>query len=843
MSEQDWPEHLTRPSAGGWCLWRSFGLRSAGFPAALALRPGSEALAAAADALARANEALDRAWEQVRRELHSALTETLRAPDPQRSRQFINRCIRFANKRRMDAALAQVLSTSTCADLEVADVERRAAADHVATRYRQATEDSSAWLRHMASDTRLREAVTWQNHDVVPQAFDALVDERCTPSSKTRQREDLVARYVQRYCLKNETIGFFGPMAWGHIETQRSIPELVARQGLLARQVRFEDWVVSALARKLASDARYVQWLTPRLAPYLRIQDGTLRFPGGASVNLSRDEAALLRACDGRTWVRQVATKLLANPFCSFDDDEHIARTLRRFALEGRVELGFPLRSGDACPELALREHLVAIPDSRLRDQAVAMLEELESCRAQVAEAAGDPERLRSALKTLDARFESLTGESSRRRHGTAYGGRATVYEDCRRDAQLALSEASLQRLHESLDPVLDSARWFIDAAARNYVREFSHLLGRLSVERCVDMPSFWLHAQEMIFDDAYPAREAVEELVGKWRDVLPPWTADTSRVQVEPRKVREAAAQIFRLDGGWHWASYHAPDLMLCARGADQLLAGDALEVMGEVHVGGNTLLANTFATQHPDPVSLLRARRSDFGTDLVAIKLSPDGELRPVRTHWLHDADQGFELVCSNAAFPARPETAVSISELDVCELDGELVVRHRSRGWTRGLMDVLSDVLVFAVGSEFRVLPTAPHSPRVTMGSFVLHRESWRVACGRFAAAVDEDECQTYLRIRAAAREIGLPRFAFVRGPWERKPFFVDFDSALYVRLLAKHVRAGLLGGGEPTQELSFSEMLPSFDELWMQDEAGRYTSELRIVAIHCDDLHRK
>lgn len=843
MSAQDWPEHLTRPSAGGWCLWRTFGLRSAGFPAALALGPCSAAVADAADALAGANEALDHAWEQARRELRAALAETLRTPNPQRPRQLINRCIRFVDKRRLDAALAQVLSEPTCASLEVADRDSGAAADRFEALYRQATDDCSAWLRRMAGDARLREAVTWQNHDIVPQAFDGLVDERSAPPSKSRQREDLVARYLQRYCLKNETIGFFGPMAWGSVEPQRQRPELTAHDGLSVRQVYFEDWVLSSLARKLASDARYVHWLTPRLAPYLRIEDGSLRFPGGASVGLSADEAALLRACDGRTWVRQIAARLLANPFCGFRDGEHVADALRRFASQGRVELGFPIRSGDARPESALREQLAAIPDGRLRDEALAMLAELESCRARVAEAAGDPERLRSTLKALDARFESLTGESSRRRHGTAYGGRATVYEDCRRDARLALGEASLQRLHESLDPVLDSARWFIDAAARNYGREFAHLLGRLSAERRIDMPSFWLHAQEMIFGDAYPAREAVDELVGKWRTVLPPWPADARRVELDPQRVRDAAASTFRLEGGWHWAAYHSPDLMLCARGPDSLLAGDGLEVMGEVHVGGNTLLANTFAMQHPEPASLLRARRSDFGADLVALKLSPDGELRPVRTHWLHDPDQGFELVCSNKAVPARPETAVNLSELDVCELDGELVVRHRSRGWTRGLMDVLSDVLVFAVGAEFRVLPAAPHSPRVTIGSFVLHRESWRVACGHFAAAADEEEGQTYLRIRATARKIGLPRFAFVRGPWERKPFFVDFDSPLYVRLLTKHVRAGLLGGGEPAQELSFSEMLPSFDELWMQDQAGRHTSELRIVAIHRDDLHRK
>ena len=35
-----WPAHLTRPSPGGWCFWRLFGLRGAGIPAKEVLRIG-----------------------------------------------------------------------------------------------------------------------------------------------------------------------------------------------------------------------------------------------------------------------------------------------------------------------------------------------------------------------------------------------------------------------------------------------------------------------------------------------------------------------------------------------------------------------------------------------------------------------------------------------------------------------------------------------------------------------------------------------------------------------------------------------------------------------------------
>ena len=48
------------------------------------------------------------------------------------------------------------------------------------------------------------------------------------PSRRAR-REEIVASYWQRYCGKNDTIGFFGPLAWGRIEDAG--PPLASRSG------------------------------------------------------------------------------------------------------------------------------------------------------------------------------------------------------------------------------------------------------------------------------------------------------------------------------------------------------------------------------------------------------------------------------------------------------------------------------------------------------------------------------------------------------------------------------------------------------------------------------------
>ena len=77
-------------------------------------------------------------------------------------------------------------------------------------------DDERARLRDIAADPTLREALTWQNRGVLATAVDGLLKKRGEPS-KERRRAEIVARYWQRYCAKNDTIGFFGPLAWGEL--------------------------------------------------------------------------------------------------------------------------------------------------------------------------------------------------------------------------------------------------------------------------------------------------------------------------------------------------------------------------------------------------------------------------------------------------------------------------------------------------------------------------------------------------------------------------------------------------------------------------------------------------
>ena len=113
--------------------------------------------------------------------------------------------------------------------------------------------DERARLHDVAADPAFREAVTWQNRDVLLGAVDSLRKEGGQPS-KERRREEIVARYWQRYCSKNDTIGFFGPLAWGELRDDG--PALAQRSSALVRErtVHMETWCLERFLQAFTDD-------------------------------------------------------------------------------------------------------------------------------------------------------------------------------------------------------------------------------------------------------------------------------------------------------------------------------------------------------------------------------------------------------------------------------------------------------------------------------------------------------------------------------------------------------------------------------------------------------------
>ena len=108
--------------------------------------------------------------------------------------------------------------------------------------------DEGARLAQVARDPAFREAVAWQSRASLRRAVDKLAAGAPGGPSRQRRWADVVGSYWQRYCSKNDTIGFFGPLAWGSF-AQEGAP-LAVRSGALEseRVVHLETWAVEAVA-------------------------------------------------------------------------------------------------------------------------------------------------------------------------------------------------------------------------------------------------------------------------------------------------------------------------------------------------------------------------------------------------------------------------------------------------------------------------------------------------------------------------------------------------------------------------------------------------------------------
>ena len=582
--------------------------------------------------------------------------------------------------------------------------------------------DESARIRGVAQDPLFREAVTWQN----PAAFDNAVAKvgagSPTRPSQARQREEAVASYWQRYCAKNDTIGFFGPLAWGQIADDGR--RLDVRSGALERErvVHLEAWGVQALADTI---------------------DPELKIPAG--------------------------------PY----------------------------------PERDLRAALEAHPDAAVRQRGLAALDRLEAARAAIA--AAPRESLRESLARLDATFVELTGREPTRNAGRAYGARTLVYIDCMRDLEITLGSAFVSDVSPGLRALVDASRWYcgrVNAVGRAVVEEslptggrgpFGPVLGRV-MKTLMQLP-------DELTDINVELQQRLAKLL-----------ADP-----DPRTFSARAVAAFAdHEPSWRTATFQSVDLQLAARDEAALDAGDYLAVVGDVHPGVNPLSQGLFAHRHPNLDAmhghiaaavgsrvpyLLPPYAPGIGADArgmpvsavddIHIAVMPDTRAQAPRRTWLPD-----ELLVDGD---------------DVVDRGGQLRIP---------LLDAFGIAIFVAGVRAFELFPDAEHAPRLTVGRVVIRRESWSIP----AREIPSDPAD----VPGFVRDHGMPRRLFTKSPLERKPMYLDTQSATLARVLCRHARRAAAEGA--TQPIRFTEMLPTPEQCWLADaEGNRYVSELRIVAV--------
>lgn len=677
----------------------------------------------------------------------------------------------------------------------------------------------------IAADPLFLEAVTWQN----PQF--AGIAARLPGSSmnnKRRRRERQVARYWQRYCGKNDTIGFFGPVCWVRLEPDQ--PEAVrVRPGpnlVRDRHVEFEYWALERFVDALLSDSRIAPRLPVGRAPQLAVDpvSGAPRGPGAPS-EAGPQLRALLACADGRAAEAVLAA---ASRTVAVTDDD-----LRAAVDAGVLWWGADLPYNSSA-ERSLVELIDALPDAARR-AAQQRWDQMSAARDEVAAAAGDPIAVAAALAGLAEVFTSITGAAPHRRDGQMYAGRLVCFEDTLRDIDITIGVPVIESLAEPLSVLLPAARWLSVATAEPSHRAFAELFEHVRDSRdVVPLSEFWDAAREMLDDSAHPVYEVARDFARRWRELF--GLDDVDPAEPVLRRSADLAPSLQRLfpadAPAWPGARIHSPDVQICAAGADQLARGEFSLVLGELHAVWPTFDSGFFLDLHPDVSALRLAAERDYGPQVRPLYPTDWPQYTARIAPMLGGQDVQFAFTGAPGADPSR---LMPIGAYEVGVVAGELRV-VLAEGFDGPVESVTVDELftlfiAWMTSVAFKLGLGGAHSPRVTLDRMVVEREAWRTSAGELAWAAANGAVR-FVGARRWRSELGLPERVYVSVGTETKPVFVDFTSALLVSSLAAMVENALIVGG-PDVAVTITEMLPTIEQAWLPDiEGRRYFSELRL-----------
>ncbi|HET8658010.1 MAG TPA: lantibiotic dehydratase [Micromonosporaceae bacterium] len=706
--------------------------------------------------------------------------------------------------------------------------------------YQEAVRDLREAVYAIAADPRFRQAVTWQNPGALLAVEGVLRDgPHASRNSRRRQREDFVAKYWQRYCVKNDSIGFFGPTSWATVDS--AWPAMTGRPGptlVRSQTVHLERWALVALAERIAEDPGVRPWLPVVLQPHLAVRGRELRFPNRPAQQLTAPVATLLARCDGRP-AAVVARELVATAHGGFRTEADVHAQIRELAELGVLRVGFDLPVRLSAEEV-LREQLERIEDPPARKWAVGLLDQLCAARDTTA-AAGDPAQLTAAMAGLASTFMELTGRAAQQRPGETYAGRTLCHVDAVRDLDLAFGGAVLARL-APLDPLLRSGRWLTSAITAAYRDAFSELHRELADELGspeVPLGQLWYLALGTVVGAHPVAVDVVAEFNRRWERILglDKVPAGVHELRFTTAELAGQVAAAFPADApGWTYARFHSPDVQLCATDWAAMARGELTVVLGELHIGVPAFDTDFFRTGHPRPEALRAALHHDLPESRFHLLLPEDFPRNTARTAaWMHaPADVQLAYVPAPGADRDRllPVSTLTVAPAAGDADAGDLVVRAEDgRSWP--LVEAYADLLSVHTVDAWKLTGGRGHTPRVVFDDLVVVRETWRTTVGQTGLAGPTRERDRYLAARRWRASLGLPERVFVRVATEIKPCFIDLTSLVYVRILCNLLRGAHAKAGDDV-EVVVTEMLPAVGDAWLADADGnRYTSELRLL----------
>lgn len=586
-----------------------------------------------------------------------------------------------------------------------------------------------ARLNRTASLRPVQDAVFLSNPAVWENVWERYVRTPEAPDTADRRRaERVVYGYLQRFCAKNETTSFFGPIGYGELTDGDGFEVVVSPRRPGRAFLSF--WAAGELARAIRRPPG------PGPDPPIRPTPAPARTGEGAARDSSAAADRLLRA--GR-----------------------LARGL-----------SIPSDAADSLPHL--RERVAAMREDEGRTEWLERLDCLAGWLADFASARG--RRRREVFARIEEAFVRWTGVAPRRGQGEMYADRLVLYEEAPSPFHLRLGRRTAQELARLMTPALELCAaygWAVQGAFRRQMTEIVRPGERL------DFAAYAMRARpqgslESRFAPLSPVRIDVGQLE----------PSEVALETVVAGQDRPAFGGVGPRD------RYALPDVFLAAPSPQAVQSGGYRVVLGRVH--HHLLIWGWLSVFHPRRDRFEAAARRWLERQPPEGRLVAIQPRRRNKGVYSFPGPRvllpGAVVADPVEAFEPTDLTVEGTREGPVLHgPDGRPVRLYLPLAdyCTYPPFAALAHPLVlhpqFESGEE--------HTPRLTAGEVVYQRDRWWIRLDHVARQRGVD---LLLAVSRERRARGWPRFLFARIPSERKPQLVDLSSPFGHELLRRLVR---------------------------------------------------
>ncbi|MGI6187820.1 MAG: lantibiotic dehydratase [Brevibacillus sp.] len=672
---------------------------------------------------------------------------------------------------------------------------------------------------------RFREAVFLSNPSFYERGFAYFDQHRAdqTRDSRWRQLERQFFTYLQRFTAKNETASFFGPVNYGRIAEGEGTGTngLITAQwpdtfALEKRVAFYAFWVLQELAALVAADPALAD-VVPLMFRGSSKQVQLEHFSEGMSV---REWAKATGAAVEQT--RQEVDRLIANS------------TLQRI---------FPIPSSVIHGLADLIERIGRLQaeteaERGAKERWLSVLRQLQRLQHQFEQ--GDLQERIAILERVETMVSDLTRLAPRRGEGELFRDRTVLYEDTRGNLTICLDRRMVDHLITDLYGPLKIATVYTTLRKERYMKIAMQIYRRMFGNRqAVRFDQFVVACHKLLPELADGAREhgdaddPLEEFLRIFHQSCDAYLAGHSPTLISP----EFAAFLHKMkDDDLYLTS---PDLLVMFDSGAKGGATAPTFVLGELHHG--ITMEGWMLSFHSDADRVREEIRQEIVRHLAIVQERSKRKILPANLIFnrkMKTAPQeypGVMVEVSGYASTRRPDATFGLKDL-VVRVDGdELVLTLRGddraiRFYPPAFGFTEQAYVPFALFSFPIVqMPTYRRegfTPRIETGHLVVQRAQWTLSTEDLQTVIRAKEpFSAYVAVQKVRRQYSLPRHVFLRVPSEQKPVYLDLENPYAVELL-QH-----LAGKNET--VTFSEMLPAPDQLWLRDRHGTYCSELRTL----------